>query len=271
VFDSPQPARNSASHGVHNFLGLDGLLPSEIRQQAWQQIEVYGSAELRVAHIVDIHRSDANLFTVVSENNHAIVTKQVILAIGYHDLYPDIPGFSACWGKTIIPCPFCDGYENRDRVWGIVPPSEAALDHLPTLASNWTAESKVFLPSHLTLTPQQIELFTTHHVALHYGDITAIEHADGYVEAVTLHTGEQVKVETLIWRQPEAPTDLTQRVIEKFNLSLNEQGYIETDHDHQTAVKGLWAVGDIKGWAGALGAAFAANQAAVAIVREWYT
>ncbi|MBL8165572.1 MAG: NAD(P)/FAD-dependent oxidoreductase, partial [Anaerolineae bacterium] len=47
VFDSPEPPRNAASHGVHNFVGLDGLLPAEIREQAWKQIAVYNSAELR--------------------------------------------------------------------------------------------------------------------------------------------------------------------------------------------------------------------------------
>ena len=39
VFDAPIPPRNAASHGVHNFLGLDGMLPAEIREQAWQQID----------------------------------------------------------------------------------------------------------------------------------------------------------------------------------------------------------------------------------------
>ena len=34
--------------------------------------------------------------------------------------YPDIPGFVQCWADTIIPRPFCDGYENKDRIWGIV-------------------------------------------------------------------------------------------------------------------------------------------------------
>ena len=46
VFDTPEPLRNTASHGVHNFLGLDGLLPIDIRKIAWEQIDKYDSAEL---------------------------------------------------------------------------------------------------------------------------------------------------------------------------------------------------------------------------------
>ena len=47
VFDEPEPPRNAASHGVHGFLGLDGVLPTEIRNVAWKQIDKYDSAEFR--------------------------------------------------------------------------------------------------------------------------------------------------------------------------------------------------------------------------------
>ena len=47
VFDTPEPPRNTASHGVHNFLGLDGHLPMDIRKIAWEQIDKYDSAKLR--------------------------------------------------------------------------------------------------------------------------------------------------------------------------------------------------------------------------------
>ncbi len=54
VFNAPSPPRNAASHSVHNFLGFDGLLPAEIRERAWQQINVYQCAELRQEWVTDI-------------------------------------------------------------------------------------------------------------------------------------------------------------------------------------------------------------------------
>ena len=270
VFDSPEPPRNSASHGVHNFLGLDGLLPAQIREQAWQQINVYGSAELCVERIVDVQRSADGLFALRGENGTTIAARHVMLAVGYRDIYPDIPGFQDCWGHTIIPCPFCDGYENRDRVWGIVPASELALEHLPTMAKNWTADVKVFLPNHFRLSTSRRETFAAQNILVYQGEISAIHHSGSSVEAVTLDTGERVEVGTLIWHPQEVPAPLTQQAIETFGLELDENKHIKTDANHQTTIEGLWAVGDIKGWASALGAAFAAGQAAAAIVREWY-
>jgi thioredoxin reductase len=56
VFDNPEPPRNAASHGVHNFLGLDGLLPIDIRKIAWKQIDKYYSAEYRQEKIVNVNK-----------------------------------------------------------------------------------------------------------------------------------------------------------------------------------------------------------------------
>lgn len=126
VFDTPEPPRNTASHGVHNFLGLDGLLPIDIRKIAWEQIDKYDSAELRKEKIVNVNKEKNGIFVITTDNEKTIRAKKVILAVGYYDAFPDISGFIECWADTIISCPFCDGYENRDRIWGIVVNSKNA-------------------------------------------------------------------------------------------------------------------------------------------------
>ena len=80
------------------------------------------------------------IFSITTDNETSIKAKKVVLAVGYHDVYPDIPGFVECWADTIIPCPFCDGYENRDRVWGIVVNSKVELEKFPKMAQNWTSQ-----------------------------------------------------------------------------------------------------------------------------------
>jgi len=111
VFDTLEPPRNTASHGVHNFLGLDGLLPMDIRKIAWKQIDKYNSAELRKEKIINVIKEKDEKFVITSDNERSIRAKKVILAVGYYDVYHDIPRFIECWADTIISCPFCDGYE----------------------------------------------------------------------------------------------------------------------------------------------------------------
>jgi len=269
VFDAPEPPRNNASHGVHNFVGLDGLRPSEIREQAWQQIDVYQSAELRREQVVDVQAHETG-FSMTGEAGSSVIAKHVVLALGFRDSYPDVPGFMDCWGTTILACPFCDGYENRDRVWGLVASSQMALEHMPQIYRHWTNEASMIVSPNLTISDEQRTALDAQNITLHRGEIVEVHHRGGKVEAVSLNTNERIAVGTLWWRPDEAPQPLTEKIIANFSLELDNNGYIKTDAQHQTAIQGLWAVGDVKGWASALGAAFDASQAAYAITRVWY-
>jgi thioredoxin reductase len=179
-------------------------------------------------------------------------------------------GFSACYGYTIIPCPFCDGYENRDRLWGMVASDERSFEHMPMLFRHWTNRALLIAAPHLLVSEAQRDALAQHGVAFYQGEIVEVHHTAGSVEAVTLSTGERVTVETLWWHPGEAPLPLTEQIIGAFQLEQDSDGHIKTDAAGQTSHVGLWAVGDVLGWAGALGAAHAANTAASAIVRGWY-
>jgi thioredoxin reductase len=272
VFDTPEPPRNAASHGVHNFLGLDGLLPKDIRKIAWEQIDKYNSAKLRKEKIVNVNKEKDGIFVIITDNEKSIRAKKVILAVGYYDAYPDIPGFIECWADTIISCPFCDGYENRDRIWGIIVNSKMQLDLFPKMVQNWTSKIKVFVSQNIEIeSSYQNELFKLN-ISVYRGIITKVNHSNTKVESVTLESGENIPVDTLLWIPQVKPIQLIQRLIENLGLDLNEQGYIKTNEKLQTNVKGLYAAGDVKGSSpiGALAAAYNGGIAATSIVHEWY-
>ncbi len=186
VFDDPEPPRNAASHGVHNFLGLDGLLPADIRKIAWQQIDKYASAELRKKKIVSVRKNEDGLFLVTDDSGTSIKARKVILAFGYHDVYPGIPGFVECWADTIIPCPFCDGYENRDRIWGVVVSSKTELERFPKMVQNWTQKIKVFIPSDMEITASYQDELSRLGITIHRGSIKNVNHTGAKVESVSL-------------------------------------------------------------------------------------
>ncbi len=272
VFDTPEPPRNTASHGVHNFLGLDGLLPMDIRKIAWKQIDKYNSAELRKEKIINVIKEKDEKFVITSDNERSIMAKKVILAVGYYDVYPDIPGFIECWGDTIISCPFCDGYENRDRIWGIVVNSKMQLDLFPKMMQNWTSKIEIFISPHIKIESSYQNELSKLNISVYRGIIIKVDHNGTKVESVSLESGENIPVDTLLWIPQVKPIQLIQRLIENFGLELNEQGYIKTDEKLRTNVKGLYAAGDVKGSSprGALAAAYNGGIAATSIVHEWY-
>ena len=270
VFDDPNPARNAASHGVHNFLGLDGLLPDEIRRIAWEQIDRYKSAKLRRERIVDIRHDGNGDFLVTNERDDRVIARHIILAFGYHDLHPNVPGFSECWGNTIIPCPFCDGYENRDRTWGIVGSSAEEISSFPLMAQNWTSDIKVILAADAHLSPPYEAQLAEVGIPIHRGSITEILHRHGKAEAAVLDTDERVTIGTLLWVPPEKPSPLVQNLVENLGLELNEHGHVAANQMQQTNIARLWAAGDVQGWTGAIESAYAGGMAAFFVAHGWY-
>lgn len=271
VFDDPEPSRNAASHGVHGFLGIDGLLPADIRKIAWEQIDKYGSAEFRVEKIVNVSKEDNGIFIITSNSEISIKAKKVILAVGYHDMYPDIPGFVECWADTIISCPFCDGYENRDRVWGIVVNSKAELERLPKMVKNWTSKIKVIIMSlNIEIESSYQNELSKLDIPVYRGIITSVNHTNAKVKSVSLESGEKIEVDTLLWIPSKRPSQLIQSLVENLGLEVDEQGNVKTDQMQKTNVKELYAAGDVAGSMGALAAAYDGAKVATSIVHEWY-
>ena len=270
VFDDPEPPRNAASHGVHNFIGLDGLLPTEIRKIVWKQIDCYNSTEFREEKIVNINRENG-AFIITNDSETSVRAKKIILAVGYHDVYPDIPGFIECWADTIIPCAFCDGYENRDRIWGIVVNSKTELEKLPKMAQNWTSKIKVFISPKMEITTSYQNELSKLGIPIYRGIITKVNHTNSKVESILLNSGEKIETETLIWIPSKRPSPLIQKLVENMGVELDEQGYVKTDKMQQTNIKGLYAAGDVQNpFSGALEAAYTGGMSAVSIVHEWY-
>lgn len=270
VFDDPQPPRNSASHGVHNLLGLDGLPPAEIREMAWKQIAIYQSAELRHEQVTVIEKGDHDYFCVTSDKGTAVRAKHVILAIGYRDVHPTIPGFAECWGDTIIPCPFCDGYENRDRVWGVVASSERDAHHFPKMVQNWTSDVKLILQPGVSIDRDYQDSLIASGIAVHTGEITQIHHTDGKVKGVSLDTGEKVEVGTLLWIPPQEPLPLIHTLVENLGLAVDDEGHVKTNDAQQTNVDRLWAAGDVQNGRWALDATCTGGKVANMIIKGWY-
>ena len=179
-------------------------------------------------------------------------------------------GFAECWGDTIIPCPFCDGYENRHRTWGIVGSSAAEISSFPLMSQNWTSAIKVILAADAELDAVYEAQLGELGIPIHHGSITAIHHNDGKVHVVTLDSGERVEVGTLLWTPPEKPSPLVQNLVDNLGLEVNEYGHVAANEMQQTNVDRLWAVGDVQGWTGAIESANAGGMAAFFMVHGWY-
>jgi thioredoxin reductase len=113
VLDGGEP-RNALSAGVHGFFTRDGVHPRELLEIGREQLEPYGGVEVRAARATEVSGSDGS-FVVRLDDRDDVLARKLVLATGVVDELPETPGFRELWGRGVYHCPYCHGWEVRDR------------------------------------------------------------------------------------------------------------------------------------------------------------
>ncbi|WP_435601369.1 NAD(P)/FAD-dependent oxidoreductase [Streptomyces sp. C10-9-1] len=267
VVESPAPPRNAASRGVHGLIGLEGATPDELRTRAWEELDRYGLARRLDATVGEIVPLGGDGFTVRADDGTTARARTVILATGMVDRYPDVEGFAACWGRTVIHCPFCVGEENADRTWALVSDEPGHLGMAATAFRAWTGDAIALAPPALPGAEALRRDLRARGSDLVQGEITRLHHTDGDLHTVELADGTLLKRQTLLWPLPQRQVPLVERLAAEHGLALSD-GRVTVDGDRRTSVPGLYAAGDLTGrtWEqGAVPAVTAGSTAADSI------
>ncbi|WP_374165318.1 NAD(P)/FAD-dependent oxidoreductase [Arcticibacter sp. MXS-1] len=238
VVDSGKPCNRFTPHS-HNFLTQDGRRPAEIAQLAKEQVLQYPTVEFEDAAVVDVIRM-GSVFKVSVNSGKIVQGEKLILAAGIRDLMPAIQGFADCWGKSILHCPYCHGYEVRDKATGILANGEMAFE-LARLISNWTSDLTVLTNGKATLTSQQMDWLNQRNIRVLESEIAALEHEHGLIRAVSFTDGSVLGLEALYARPA---FELQVGFASKLDLELTEQGLIKVDGQQRTSQQGVFAAGD---------------------------
>ncbi|MBW1600945.1 NAD(P)/FAD-dependent oxidoreductase [Streptomyces sp. JJ66] len=268
VIESPAPPRNAASRGVHGLIGLEGATPQELRSHAWKELDRYGLATRLDATVTEVTPLTGDGFTVRTDEGTSAWARNVILATGVIDQRPEgVEGFAACWGRTVIHCPFCIGEENADRTWALVADDPRYLAMAATAFRAWTGDTIAIAPPSLPGADELRRGLRERGSDLIQGEITRLHHTDGDLYAVELADGTLLQRQTLLWPQPQRQVSLVERLATEHGLTLSD-GYVMVDDARQTSIPGLYAAGDLTSptWEqGAVPAVTAGSTAADAI------
>lgn len=113
ILDTGTP-RNAAASRTWGLFTRDGTPPQALRACGEADLARYESVERRTATVTEARREDG-AFAVVLDDGQVERARRLILATGLHQDLPQVEGFDTYWGRGVHSCPYCDGYENRDR------------------------------------------------------------------------------------------------------------------------------------------------------------
>ncbi|MFN8334258.1 MAG: NAD(P)/FAD-dependent oxidoreductase [Cyclobacteriaceae bacterium] len=238
IIDSGRPANRYTPHS-HNFLTHDGRTPAEIAAIAKEQVDAYKTVKRITGLVVHATRYE-NDFHVSLANGTEYSAIKLIFATGIIDQWPDIRGFSECWGKSVLHCPYCHGYEVRDAQTGILGNGDYAFE-FAGLISNWTRQLTVYTNGPSTLSSEQNARLKKHNISVIEDRIDFLRHSNGYLDGISFMNGNSVNVNALYARPPFKQSS---EVPESLGCELTEDGYLKIDAMHHTTVPGVYACGD---------------------------
>lgn len=241
VFDSNKP-RNAVTHESHGFLTRDGVKPAEFRKIAHEEIAQYPSVRFRSSTVTDI-RKESDGFALVTSDGTIVRSKKVMIATGLKETLPSVDGIHDYYGKSLFNCPYCDGWELRDRPLVVISEGSHAWG-LISLVHNWSKDLIVCTNGNNNLDEQQKEILARKNIPVYEQKIIALNGANGLLESIVLEDQQEIKraggFVSPIWEQAFT-------IGEALGCETNETGSFVTDAFGRTTVAGVYAAGDSTG------------------------
>ncbi|MFV2083682.1 FAD-dependent oxidoreductase [Micromonospora sp. LOL_021] len=264
VIDAGEP-RNAPSAGVHGFLSRDGISPAGLVAAGRQEVERYGGVVLP-GRAEAVERVDGG-FEIRLADGRTVAARRLLLATGVVDELPDIPGLRDRWGRDVLHCPYCHGWEIRDQPVGVLATGEMAL-HQVQLFRQWTSDLVLFTHTGVDLTDEQAEQLAARGVRVVPGEVVGLEVTVDRLTGVRLADGTVVPRSAVTVASRLRVDD---RLLTKLGVPVTRHPsgmaeQVEADPTGRTAIPGVWAAGNLTNPFGQVMAAAAAGTMAAAAV-----
>lgn len=229
LVDAGRQSNRAAPH-VGGLLGHDGTPPGELYELGRSQVEAYDAVEFREGRVVRAGGDDDG-FLVALASGEQVRARTLVLATGMSYELPEVPGFRELWGDAVFHCPFCHGWDVRDRVVAVHASPPEIAEKLGILLGAWTDDVIVVDPE----------------------AITGVRTEGGELRALVQEDGSEIECEAVLVHVPLRRRD---DLAEQLGLELTDAGFVRVDGEAHTSVPGVYAAGDL---------AVAPQQVAVAL------
>ncbi|SNR51440.1 NAD(P)/FAD-dependent oxidoreductase [Hymenobacter mucosus] len=265
VCDGGAP-RNRPSPAVQGFLTRDGTHPEELIRLGREQLAPYKSVEVREARVTNIEVFKRYFrLTLEGSTGHTTTytTRKVLLATGVDDELPPLDGMRDLWGRGVLHCPYCHGWEVRNKPLAVYG-RHKSVTGLALLVSRWSSDVIVCTDGWGGLSPNARRRLRRQGIALKEDEMMCLEGTqEGDLQHLVFKSGEKLARQAVFIH---AHQHQRSPLAEQLGCRFTEKGAIVIDKDQQSSVPGVYAAGDITpGTQQALLAAAKGSQAAICI------
>jgi thioredoxin reductase len=264
VIDTAQP-RNGPAPAVHGLLGHDGIAPEQLLARGHDEVRRYGG-EVAAGEVTAVSGDVAAGFAVTLAVGATVMARRLLVASGLTDELPDIPGLRARWGRDVVHCPYCHGWEVRDEPIGVLASGPRSVHQ--ALLFRQLSEDVVYFSDGTALDDADAARLAARGIRVVDGAVRAVLLADDRVAGLRLAGGGVIPRRAVV-----VGARMTARAgfLADLGLKASEHPggmgtYIPVDQAGRTEVPGVWAAGNVTDLGAQVGAAAAAGALAGAVI-----
>ncbi|WP_139925251.1 NAD(P)/FAD-dependent oxidoreductase [Hymenobacter sp. DG01] len=244
VLDGGAP-RNTPSPAVQGFFTRDGTQPADLLRLGREQLAAYATVEIREARVVSLTPLGP-FFELTLEGTtgrtSTLTARKVLLATGVEDELPPIDGMRDLWGRGVLHCPYCHGWEVRDQPLAVYGRAKMVTG-LALLVSRWSKDVVACIDGPGFLTENARRRLRQQKIQVREEPVVRLEGTtEGELRYIVFASGEKL-ARTAVFIHAHQHQRST--LAEQMGCRLTSKGAIWVDKKQQTTVRGLYAAGDI--------------------------
>lgn len=232
--------RNRVTQESHGFITRDGIKPQEFKEIGLKELENYPSVSYFNTTITEIIKDIGNeRFIVKSKDGQEFITEKIMLATGIQEIF-SIESIRNYYGKSLFSCPYCDGWELRDKPLIIIAEKEEHALHMAKLIYNWSKDL-VVLTNGTELSKEGVQELHKRNIKLIPEPIKNLIGDDGYLQKIEFVSGETImRTGGFVVPSFYRPNQFA----EKLGCEIQENGAVVTDGAGRTTQKHVYIAGE---------------------------
>lgn len=241
VLDAGAPRNRFAAH-MHGVLGHDGKPPLELLAVGRAEVEAHGGFVWNTSAVMTRQEDDG--FAIETGDSRTVWARTLVVATGASDELPGIGGLAERWGSGVAACPYCDGYEVRDRRIGILATGPESFFQAQLLRQ-WS-DRIIYLP-HTTDNPtgENRAAFDARGIHIENGQVTRVLSEGDRLSGVQLDDERTIELDAIFTAPRLIPQDAPLRQLEAERTEHSWGSFATVDASGRTSVDGVWAVGNV--------------------------